>query len=93
LDTVTIDDLPEQVVKASLASHYMLNAADGVHTLKDALREPERQIILETLRSCDWNRKKAASVLDINRTTLYNKMKEYDLLGCKDAVRESMVVA
>ncbi|MBI1368235.1 MAG: response regulator [Planctomycetes bacterium] len=47
--------------------------------LRDALQEPERQIILATLRANDWNRQKTAEVLDINRTTLYKKIKQYGL--------------
>jgi len=49
-------------------------------TLKDCLKDPEKQIIKRALEQAGWNRKKAANLLDINRTTLYNKMKEYQLL-------------
>jgi two-component system response regulator HydG len=48
--------------------------------LKEALEEPERQIILEALQALNWNRQETARVLDINRTTLYKKMKKYGLL-------------
>ena len=47
--------------------------------LKKALEEPERRIIERTLESCGWNRQSAASLLKINRTTLYMKMKKYGL--------------
>ncbi|MCW5765112.1 MAG: sigma-54-dependent Fis family transcriptional regulator [Phycisphaeraceae bacterium] len=43
--------------------------------LEDAMRAPERQIILQALRSSGWNRLRAAEALKINRTTLYKKMK------------------
>jgi DNA-binding NtrC family response regulator len=42
--------------------------------LENALREPERRIILAALKSSGWNRVRAAEVLQINRTTLYKKM-------------------
>jgi len=48
--------------------------------LKDALTEPERTIIRATLEACDWNRQRTAEVLDINRSTLYKKMKAYGLI-------------
>lgn len=54
-------------------------SAEGT-SLKEVLKEPEKQIIKKVLDQVGWNRKKAASLLDINRTTLYNKMKEYQLL-------------
>lgn len=53
-------------------------AAWSPRPLEDALREPERLIILRALRANNWNRQKTADDLRINRTTLYKKMK---LLG------------
>ncbi len=47
--------------------------------LRDALLEPEKQIILAALQANEWNRQKTAQQLDINRTTLYKKIKQYDL--------------
>jgi len=44
-----------------------------------ALEGPERQIIEEALRRNDWNRQATAAELDINRTTLYKKMRKYQL--------------
>ena len=47
--------------------------------LKEALEEPERQIIEAALRANNWNRQTTAEMLQINRTTLYKKMKRYGL--------------
>ncbi|MBX3386233.1 MAG: sigma-54-dependent Fis family transcriptional regulator [Phycisphaeraceae bacterium] len=47
-------------------------------SLEQALLEPERRVILRALRANNWNRQKTADDLQINRTTLYKKMK---LLG------------
>jgi two-component system response regulator HydG len=52
----------------------------GVRPLKEALEEPEKRIIVQALQAFDWNRQETARVLDINRTTLYKKMKKYNLL-------------
>lgn len=52
----------------------------GLVSLKEALEGPEKQIILEALEALNWNRQETARVLDINRTTLYKKMKKYGLL-------------
>ncbi len=52
----------------------------GLRPLKEALEEPEKQIIIQALRALNWNRQDTARVLDINRTTLYKKMKKYGLL-------------
>ena len=47
--------------------------------LADALQEPERQIILAALEANNWNRQLTAEMLQINRTTLYKKMKRFKL--------------
>lgn len=47
--------------------------------LAAALQEPERQFILAALEANDWNRQATAKLLDINRTTLYKKIKQYGL--------------
>jgi two-component system response regulator HydG len=60
-----------------------LNAStsrDSILPLKEALEEPEKRLILEALRALGWNRQETARVLDINRTTLYKKMKKYGLI-------------
>lgn len=43
--------------------------------LEDALRDPEKRIILRALKANSYNRQKTADDLKINRTTLYKKMK------------------
>ena len=58
----------------------------GQQTLKEALAGPERHIILQVLRSNDWNRNATADQLGINRTTLYKKMKRLGLEACDPAL-------
>lgn len=47
--------------------------------LEEALREPERRILLKALRANNWNRQATADQLGINRTTLYKKIKQLGL--------------
>jgi two-component system response regulator HydG len=47
--------------------------------LQEALEEPERRILEAALRAKGWNRQLTAEQLNINRTTLYKKMKRYGL--------------
>jgi DNA-binding NtrC family response regulator len=44
-----------------------------------ALEVPERKIIEAALKRNAWNRQSTAAELDINRTTLYKKMRKYRL--------------
>lgn len=55
------------------------SASTAGQSLKDALEIPEREIILQSLRRNNWNRVATADELEINRTTLYKKMKRLGL--------------
>ncbi len=48
-------------------------------SLKKVVQQPEKEHIISVLNEYNWNRNKAAAALGINRTTLYNKMKKYDI--------------
>ena len=77
-EVLDVDVFPDYLHRKSEA---LAVAAGGEGlSLKDVLKEPEKQIIRKALEQSGWNRKKAAGLLNINRTTLYNKMKEYQLL-------------
>jgi DNA-binding NtrC family response regulator len=54
--------------------------ADEPLTLKRALEGPERRIIERALQLNGGNRKRTAEMLGVNRTTLFNKMRKYELL-------------
>ena len=73
--TIGLEDLPAGLAAAGAVA---LEPVDG-RTLKQALADPERQIILEVLEANHWNRLATAEALGINRTTLYKKMKRLGL--------------
>ncbi len=77
------DDLPELLVGSAMASFdtRISSASNGAASLKDALKEPEKVYILQIMKEVGWNKKKAARKLGVNRTTLYNKLRKYDLLA------------
>ncbi|MCA9300598.1 MAG: sigma-54-dependent Fis family transcriptional regulator [Phycisphaerales bacterium] len=75
--TIGLHDLPPSVT--SQAAPVGAAASGGRWTpmsLSDAMREPEREIITRALEANEWNRQRTAEVLEINRTTLYKKMKQ-----------------
>jgi DNA-binding NtrC family response regulator len=47
--------------------------------LEQAMKEPERRILRAALEANDWNRQETARQLGINRTTLYKKIKQFEL--------------
>ena len=74
---VRCDDLPSHLLTGQ--SVISLAAPQGGKSLKDSLADPERAIILDTLKSFNWNLNATAEKLGINRTTLYKKMKKLGL--------------
>lgn len=77
-DTITPKELPPELTRS-------VAAPDPGETLplRKALEIPEREIIERTLRSHGFNRQETAAALMINRTTLFNKMRKYGLLGTR----------
>ncbi len=71
------EDLPEFLHESQRDNSGKNDQSEA--SLKTALKSSEKEIILRTLQECNGNRKKAAQSLGINRTTLYNKMREYGL--------------
>jgi DNA-binding NtrC family response regulator len=49
-------------------------------TLEELMARAEKQVILETLESFSWNRQLSARTLGISRTTLFNKMRRFQLV-------------
>ena len=45
-----------------------------------SLQEAERRAVVHALEASDWNITKAAQMLNINRVTLYRKLRKYDLV-------------
>ncbi len=86
---LTIEDLPPELTGRASNQYSTLSTSGNStpvsigdvagKTLREALEAPERQIILQALRSNSWNRAATAETLDINRTTLYKKMKRLGL--------------
>lgn len=71
---------PHRGARSARANASRPHLALTVRPLKEALEEPEKQIIIQALQALNWNRQETARMLDINRTTLYKKMKKYGLL-------------
>jgi two-component system, NtrC family, response regulator AtoC len=80
---VDVEDLPEnlqhQPVTRMHATATLSDVPESAMSLELALQGPERKIIEAALRRNDWNRQATAAELNINRTTLYKKMRKYEL--------------
>jgi len=70
---ICAEDLPRRILSSSAAK-------DASSTkLTDQLGEPEKQILIDTLQKHKGNIKRTAQALEISRTTLYAKLKKYQI--------------
>ena len=67
---VEISDLPAVLQQAQTKSD---SGSPGT------IAESERRILFETLEECNWNKKQAALQLGISRSSLYEKIKKYQI--------------
>jgi two-component system, NtrC family, response regulator HydG len=82
------NDLPIQTPPVYPANNFMVspptvNVAETVSvarpSLKSAAIEAEYEMILKILKDVNFNKSKAAQLLGIDRKTLYNKMKTFEI--------------
>jgi DNA-binding NtrC family response regulator len=69
------EDLPDSIKREQSRQPKQYQST----SLKEALAGPEKDIIRQALQANHWNRQATAKALDINRTTLFKKMKHYGL--------------
>lgn len=74
-DTVLLQALPSEVLHNQGTAISTSNSTD----LKELESTMERQKILEAMEKVRYNKSKAAKLLNIDRKTLYNKLKLYGL--------------
>lgn len=77
IDHAIIISKQEKILTKDLPQYLLprLLPAKELATLQDY----EKNLILRTLQETDWNKHKSARKLNINRSTLYGKMKRYGL--------------
>jgi len=73
---IGVEDLPPTLVAQSAAGNP---PRYSLMSLKEAMAKPEKNIIRAALEANNWSRQETAKALQINRTTLYKKMKRYEL--------------
>jgi len=67
-DKILPKDLPHSILQRPISTKEFIT-----------LQDYEKDIILKTLKETNWNKHKTSKKLNINRSTLYGKMKRYGL--------------
>lgn len=84
---ITVKELPPEVVykleKSNVSVSYSASGQNGVSAFSNVsptkLRESERQQILSALEKTGWHRGKTAELLGISPSTLYRRLRDYNL--------------
>jgi two-component system response regulator HydG len=74
-----LDDEPIALSAPSSVSVAEIEGEDNKPSLKTVANEAEYDMIMQVLRDVNFNKSKAARLLNIDRKTLYNKMKQFDI--------------
>lgn len=70
---------PDERMEETYELEPLKKSADEKPDLKSAALEAEYDLIIKVLKEVNYNKSKAAKILNIDRKTLYNKMKAYNL--------------
>lgn len=74
-EVIQVEDLPAEIRTTQLAA-----PRNGeLRSLREAVEQLERDLILDALNRAQWNQTRAAESLQINRTTLIEKMRKHSI--------------
>ncbi len=82
-DVLTVDVLPDELKYHHASAEQSISGKrfgnNNIPDLKEATLITEKEVIQNALQKTNNNKSKAAKLLNIDRKTLYNKIKLYDL--------------
>lgn len=81
-DVITADVLPDEIRFNNLSLGYgrkNSSEQEDFSELKEATLLTEKKVIANALLEANYNKSKAAKILNIDRKTLYNKIKQFDI--------------
>lgn len=74
------ESLPIEILHPNLIDESNAIPVENVGKLKSIAWTAERQAIIDMLEKVNYNKSKASELLDIDRKTLYNKLKLYNIV-------------
>jgi two-component system response regulator AtoC len=84
-EIITLEHLPLTILAEGEVVPRNVLWQEGV-SMKNILEDVEKQLILNALQQSDWNRTKAAKLLQIHRRLLFSKMLKYNINPMKRTI-------
>ena len=78
-DFISKEHLPHEIVYYNYDSFDEAEDPNAATDLKSTAEMAEKKAIIKALNETDYNKTKAAKLLNIDRKTLYNKLNEYKI--------------
>ena len=81
-DYISAESLPEEIINPVIeesSENTFQQTQSSSNNLKEMIEKNERETIVRTLEQVKYNKSKAARILNIDRKTLYNKLKQYGI--------------
>lgn len=78
-DAVQPESLPQEIIQTNGLNNDGGIVEQNVGLLKSIAWTAERQAIIDALEKVNYNKSKASDILNIDRKTLYNKLKLYNI--------------
>ena len=81
-EVLTPQTLPEEITQFKSnydTEDHLVNIENKFQTLKNAASGAEKELILKAIEDAGYNKSKAARNLQIDRKTLYNKIRQYGI--------------
>jgi two-component system, NtrC family, response regulator HydG len=78
-DTILTNALPLEIAAQSKDVATPISSPSASPDLKNRAQEAEYETIMQVLKQVSFNKSKAAEILNIDRKTLYNKMKSFSI--------------
>ncbi len=79
-EEITAADLPEKILNSVPTAGLISEISPQGFFLQQAVADYEKEIIIKALNQVNWVNNQAAKLLNVNRTTLIEKMKRYKLV-------------
>ena len=77
-NVLEIDHLPQHIL-STISTESWPKKGHADLQLKERIKNDEVQLIKQALSSCRGNKRQAAKLLGISRSSLYNKINQYSL--------------